>query len=243
LPKDGPERVCAYCGDASARLTREHVWPRWLSFEIGNEREPYAHAVDGNVTRTWWGPPASLTVKRICATCNNGWMSRCEDSVEPILRPMIRNAALSIPVAEQKLLAIWALKTGTACDLATGRPAAPAELRRELVDASDIPDGITALVARYAGTRYPLLAGSWVKTLDFEIANRPFRQRCLQLTVGAGPVVFQIFGHGLAGVAEFRPVGLKADFMQVIWPAMATLCWPLPTALGDDGLRRLAAEP
>jgi hypothetical protein len=69
------------------------------------------------------------------------------------------------------------------------------------------------------------------------------KRRFLQLTVGVGPVVFQVFGHDMTGVSHLQPAGIKRDFARVIWPATGPCYWPLPMALGDEGLRRFARDP
>jgi hypothetical protein len=237
---DDVARVCAFCGEASDSLTREHVWPKWLQAELGDALEPHVQTVEDEPQRIWYAKPASLTVKRLCRACNNGWMARCEEHAAPVLRPLLRGAAVMLTPADQAVLARWAVKTAVACDLATGDPAAPAQLRRELATRVEIPSNLVVLVARYGGTRHPLMAGGWVRSHDVEVGAKRTSLRFLQLTVSAGSVVFQVVGHQLPSVVDFRPVGRKEDFAKVIWPVRGPLHWPLPVALGDDGLREFA---
>ncbi|PSR20353.1 MAG: hypothetical protein C7B45_15330 [Sulfobacillus acidophilus] len=72
-------RRCVFCG-ASGPMTREHVWPDWLS-RTGFPNEPTV-IESGPLNRlpSEFGPmrPLSTTVKAVCDKCNNGWMSRLE---------------------------------------------------------------------------------------------------------------------------------------------------------------------
>ena len=54
--------------------------------------------------------PGSVKTKRIrvvCATCNNGWMSRLETAVKPIILPLIQGHACTLDQEAQALLARW----------------------------------------------------------------------------------------------------------------------------------------
>jgi hypothetical protein len=105
------QRSCVFCG-ATGKLTNEHAWPRWLVDDL---------LPPGTPTRHRWGEsekmtgPASdsryVTVKRVCVTCNTGWMRQLEDGVIPILRPWIRGKAARLVFGQQQLVAAWAVKT------------------------------------------------------------------------------------------------------------------------------------
>ncbi|MER3424998.1 MAG: hypothetical protein C4293_18980 [Nitrospiraceae bacterium] len=42
-------------------------------------------------------------VGNVCATCNNGWMSRLEDDLKPILTPMIIGNSISLTLGANLL--------------------------------------------------------------------------------------------------------------------------------------------
>jgi hypothetical protein len=50
---------------------------------------------------------------RVCKQCNNGWMSRLETKVKPLLISLLDNATLvdELPIEDRKVLALWAVKT------------------------------------------------------------------------------------------------------------------------------------
>lgn len=59
--------------------------------------------------------PAYFT-RAFCQTCNNGWMSRLEDQIRPVLEPMLRGLPrrTTLSLEDQRLLAFWATKTALA---------------------------------------------------------------------------------------------------------------------------------
>lgn len=55
-------------------------------------------------------PPLEVTLKVVCADCNNGWMSRLEESVRPILtRLMADEAGVSLSDEDAARLRRWVL--------------------------------------------------------------------------------------------------------------------------------------
>jgi hypothetical protein len=52
-----------------------------------------------------------LTVKCVCASCNNGWVSQLEDAAKPVLLDMILDKRRAFTRAEAQAVARWATKT------------------------------------------------------------------------------------------------------------------------------------
>ncbi|MEE8553371.1 MAG: hypothetical protein V3S72_08735 [Desulfobacterales bacterium] len=52
-----------------------------------------------------------LTVKWLCAKCNNGWMSRIESNTKPILISILEDKLNAMDSSSQSTLASWAVKT------------------------------------------------------------------------------------------------------------------------------------
>ena len=65
----------------------------------------------GRKPLTYRGRPFDLTVKNVCAECNNGWMSEIENSTKDILVPMIDGQSMSLDLDAQRKLASWTCKT------------------------------------------------------------------------------------------------------------------------------------
>jgi hypothetical protein len=245
VAKTRAEAGCRFCATQGRPLTREHVLAQWVRplLEDGPSAPYVRETEDRGVERVWNMPLAGLTVKRVCAACNGGWMNDLETGVQPILRGMIASTLGELTAAAQRTLTAWGTKTAMAYDLTLKEPVLPDECRRWLVDHGTPPEGTVMLLARYGGRRFPLYASHGTRKFQVQVGDQPTRDwRAFLLTVSVGPVVLQLFGHGIANVVDLRPRGWKQDFAHVIWPDPAPLPWPLPRALGDDGLRRFGRE-
>jgi hypothetical protein len=66
----------------------------------------------------WIEPKPTVAVKRVCGSCNNGWMSELEESARPILSPLIlaRGAPVELALADQLIVSRWAFKTALMAD-------------------------------------------------------------------------------------------------------------------------------
>lgn len=122
-------RTCVFCGTAS--VTVEHVWPQWMRSLPPVAEIVNARLIPQEILRTRvlpanvlgfpvtlhervgsTNPKASdLKIKRVCATCNNGWMSALEVRVQPIIRKLIPDGPVRLSAREQQTLATWAVKT------------------------------------------------------------------------------------------------------------------------------------
>jgi len=105
--------ACSFCGE-EAKLTGEHVLGSWLG-RIGLDLQPAQHGAGplSRVGRNLGGvrPPFRQTVRTVCATCNNGWMSRLEMVAERVLSPLILGAPGEMPPEDQGTIAAWVQKS------------------------------------------------------------------------------------------------------------------------------------
>ncbi|MFE5797015.1 hypothetical protein ACFQ8C_31170 [Streptomyces sp. NPDC056503] len=105
-------KQCVFCGEKAG--SREHVLPAWMAraapkafTESSGERNLYT----GGQMKVIPHKFATMTVKCVCGTCNNGWMSRLEASVKPFLMQLTRGEQIALGPAEQTALATWSMKT------------------------------------------------------------------------------------------------------------------------------------
>ena len=132
-------RPCVFCNRpmaAAGGRTREHAFPSWLLGLLtqGNDAR-VVHTVTGGkgmpVKRSWTSRRLDGAVKRVCAECNNGWMSELEESVARFLPTMVRGNERTYYDDGQRRLAAWATKTALMLELANP----DFERRRPLEDA------------------------------------------------------------------------------------------------------------
>src|SRR5216683_8132332 len=110
MPAALPRR-CIFCGGSP--LTLEHAWPRWLVGLIFRGVTGQELSVENSdiPTRVWRSRNPSFTVKRTCATCNNGWMSRLESVVQPLITPMVLGRPRNLTDPDQAAVSLWTVKT------------------------------------------------------------------------------------------------------------------------------------
>jgi hypothetical protein len=110
-------RRCVFCCDPSRPTTREHVWPDWILRLLDAELNYTDVQVErGGAFRR--SPKPDATVKHVCQSCNTGWMSVLESTVQPTLTPMILGQGpLTLTTETQRAVACWAMKTALMLEL------------------------------------------------------------------------------------------------------------------------------
>jgi hypothetical protein len=108
---------CLACGTTSSPASREHVFARWLLEELAAKDLAIGLFRDlGNGTSQRQRSDIrldSFKLKRVCESCNNGWMSGLEDLAKPFILGIIKGGRKlpSFDEEERRTLAKWAGKT------------------------------------------------------------------------------------------------------------------------------------
>lgn len=115
-----PKPKCIFCGNTP--LTEEHFWPDWLKTIMPKDgANSHIHRLinldiaDPSllvVTPSMYkkpGPKGSRKLKVVCGDCNNGWMSKIENEVKPILENLILDRSIDLTTPDQLLLVRWAV--------------------------------------------------------------------------------------------------------------------------------------
>jgi hypothetical protein len=222
---------CAFCG--ASELTDEHVWPKWVSRELGDR--------SGFTMPSPHGPrrmrSLDLTAP-ICVTCNNRWLGVLENDVQPILAPLIRGEERTLDPGEQQLLATWAVKTTLMLDLWSGKPVIPAGFYYNLRLRRCPHEGQLAWLGAYRDWHY----AAWAQHGGLHVgisANEP--PNAFVCTFTAFRVVFQVAGAFDRGVT-FNDRRLLAAALARLWPpsGQSIDCPPKKLAFGDESLAELA---
>lgn len=162
-------RVCIFCG--STGVTREHVFPQWLhseplvaaSIARGFDRRPMVTptyslksaetGLPGTDLVPRGGteqPPETLTVKVVCAPCNNGWMSQREVSTMATLAPIMADIPTTLSTAELTRLASWATKTAVISEYLQPTSVVYDQVQRtRLMNRDRPPHNVEVFMARY----------------------------------------------------------------------------------------------
>lgn len=178
-------KTCIFCG--GSKLTKEHVWPQWLI-----ELLP---AKTIRQTRLGGAPSefsGDVTVKSVCADCNNCWMSSLEDAIRALLGGMVLDIAVSLDSSQQLLLGTWAVKTAFMVESMRGgsHPRFYTEDDRQAFRLNKtIPNGTYVYLGR------SIEAGRYANDqgMQFNAAPEGTQIPANSTTIVAGHVVFQVF--------------------------------------------------
>ena len=221
---------CAFCG--ATDLTHEHVWPKWLSRELGGH--------GGFTMSSPHGPrrvrSLDLTAP-ICVTCNNRWLGVLENDVQPVLAPLIRGEEQTLAPGEQQLLATWAVKTALMLDLWSGKPLIPTLFYYDLRLQRRPHEGQLVWFGAYRGWQAAL---AWQDGLHVGISDEE-PPNAFVSTFTAFRVVFQVAGAFDRGIT-FNDRRLLAAALTRVWPPSGQPAdWPRKKlAFGDESLAELA---
>ena len=116
-----PKRNCIFCGGTAG--SKEHALPDWLAKAMQLQNEPTLPALfsslEGWKTEGKERATGKLITKRICHTCNTGWMCELEAKVKSIIAEWVRpgfaglnHEALAVDSDSLAVLSRWLLKTG-----------------------------------------------------------------------------------------------------------------------------------
>lgn len=228
-------RLCVFCGD-SGNLTNEDAWPRWLIRHIVKK---------GTQVNQRWGNQEGLTgftsrrqnvmVRRVCSTCNNGWMSDLETIAKPLLLPWIDGQRTRLVYDEQHAIATWAVKTTMMLQYTPMSKAGiviPGNHHDELFKRKTTPPDSAEVLIGLEPTQPP---GALFGLRRVDVAHEhwgagltPTRERYLgyEATLIAKGLVLKVLGH--AG-----PVQIRMTEEVVINPELGlTQIWPVQSSGG-----------
>jgi hypothetical protein len=104
---------CIFCGGLG--LTKEHLWADWLRRYLPRQMPRHTtrgafvhpHLEDQIAIERRSGDFYSRRVRCVCATCNNGWMSRLQSSAKPFLIPFLTGQPTSLNKRERRIISAW----------------------------------------------------------------------------------------------------------------------------------------
>lgn len=139
-------RKCVFCG--GDKLTREHVFPDWISNLYGKKPGWNEFSHNNEVVRKFPEKLFQHKAKIVCESCNSGWMSDLEDKVRPFLADMITSAKATVLNQEmQDDLSFWVVKTMLMNNKASpGGSSIPESVYREVYESQSATDKFVVLI-------------------------------------------------------------------------------------------------
>ena len=152
MADDNRQRACSWCGSTD-KLTKEHVVPAWLGRELQRQFPDHKiraqYQLGGSSEAKVWedGQPFSVTVKKFCDDCNNGWMSRLEADAKGFLLPLVNGADHTLTPEGQSIVAAWCFKTACVHDLVGQGDFVPSAHRNAFFRTLQPPPGVVVHLA------------------------------------------------------------------------------------------------
>jgi hypothetical protein len=140
-------RECIFCGE-SGKKTKEQYWPQWLGRMDYREGDAQVHwlsnqidADAGPVFGESRRPISTLknTLSRVCASCNNGWMSRLQEAAKPLLVELFQGRWPKMTRRDCSVLARWATMFAMVVEFADPKTVAVSQAQRTHFMNSDQP--------------------------------------------------------------------------------------------------------
>lgn len=103
-------KTCIFCGNTN--LTREHLFADWMAVRFSKEKVMHEISSDRKSVKPWQGEIFSLQPKVACKNCNEGWLSKLENRVKPLIEKMaFEGKTTKLTTLDQESLSCWAQKT------------------------------------------------------------------------------------------------------------------------------------
>jgi hypothetical protein len=241
-----PRKLCIFCGRPG--VTKEHVWADWLdrylpSGEVNHER------FSGTIYRTHTvsevrkhsGSSQSGRVRVVCRECNNGWMSRLQSDVKPILVPLLKGERISLHKKAQATLAVWIAMFAVVAEHQSKTPrkvAITAAHRRYLMDNRTVPSDWKIWIGYYESKSWPrvyvhnTLPVSSESTIVHHTEDGFPLPNTQTTTFVIGTLYVHVLSTALRGAINRQRIKLPG--VVQLWPFKASpIGWPR-SSLADD---------
>jgi hypothetical protein len=123
-----PRGKCVFCGSIKD-LTKEHIWSDWLKQIISRDwhrNEAYVanvlspdESTDQSGQKTRQGAVHTKKIRKVCKTCNSGWMSDIVEAAKPTAKSLILGEQISLTRKFQAKLGTWLALSAMMADRAT----------------------------------------------------------------------------------------------------------------------------
>ena len=106
---------CCFCSGSFSvsKRSAEHILPQWLLRCAGvskKDNHSFEAVTHDGIERKRVTPAYSHTYRRVCASCNSGWLSLLEFEAKRIVEKLVTEAELRFSWVEGILLTAWLFK-------------------------------------------------------------------------------------------------------------------------------------
>jgi hypothetical protein len=240
-------RYCIFCEGRAT--SKEDAWPMWLTRRLGATEAGIVEAQRGKQKpNTWIAGKAGLKVRFVCASCNNGWLSRLENRVKPIIEGLFDEESVALGFSDQNTLAAWGVKNAMVHEaLRLGTPWFFMNSERNAMrDSLQLPPLTSIWIAKCIEHN-----GVYCKASDLSGVSDVSKDlvKVYVTTMGFGPLAIQVvcrkFLNSIPTIMEVTTDMQLGPWDQVtlqIWPIhVKQIIWPASMGLiGEHGLDKFS---
>lgn len=225
---------CIFCPNKAD--SREHAWPDWVLRRFSSYTAGPIHSTIQGKIQNVDLTQRSLKVRCVCQPCNTGWMKRLEDTVIPLVSPLMHDLGKPLDILQQSTIALWAVKTVMVFEYATDQKPTIfyTDTDREQLKRKELPPPNTSVwLARCDGS-----SAFHTDARDM-LTGRP------NLPEIRGHVTTLSYKHLAIQVLSFRPAMHETRTIEIqrnsplpwdraalrIWPTSRHTFWPPPLSL------------
>ena len=205
------------------------MFPRWVHKSV-KTREPLSRRIGD--TRPEVTDEQEVRIPCVCATCNNGWMSRLETKCKPMIGSLIEDLSLKLDAAHRKFLSEWALKTAMVTDACGGRARffTDTECHAFRSKNREIPDGTSVWAGRFTGRTLSAIGAEF--RVDSPTAQGVAHGYVFSICVGH--LILQVLSlHKRPDITKLTVAATPIkweNFLTPLWPALEpktqSITWP-----------------
>ena len=243
---------CVFC-PRPGRLTKQHVWPRWLMKKNQPHVTSHTQISAGSrydepdfihrSSKRRQGHSGTRTARKVCRACNNGWIERLEEKIRDPLTKIMAGETIVLNTKLRRDFAAWfTLVTMMAEFMDPATMAIPRTDHQFMYENGRPPREWKMWIARYAGNRPDL----WpMRQIGLQLLDSPDvlieTPKCD--TKVATFVLGQLCVHTFRSTVLGNRVGTDYVItdMPRIWPlTRANIHWPCTKVLSDRGVLYLS---
>lgn len=244
-------KKCIFCRRDDQKITKEHVFPDWLSELFGDSFTAINEGTtsEGKVLYRYESKVFQQTVNTVCKSCNNNWMSEIENQAKPILTKMLRDKNIVLDKKSQLKIATWAMKTILVMnhDNPKGKSIIPQGHYDRFYSTKTIGNeslmllGYNHIDRLKPGDR---LASNWLAVTERMSVHKDVSEEDMRAimqepttygaTLSLANIVFQLIGHKAPSTINLE-VAVPDEPMRVINSFQKKVRWPLPHTINEVG--------
>ena len=250
-PKEGK---CVFC-PRPGRLTRQHIWPRWLmkinqphvtshtQISAGARYDtPDTITVSGKLRQ---GHSGTRTVRKICKACNNGWIERLEEKIRAPLTKTMAGESIVLDAKLRHDFATWVTLVSMMAEFTDlNTISIPLNDHHFMYENGEPPPEWKIWIARYVGDQHDrfVLRHYAMQLADFpNVLVEPHKCDTQVTTFVLGQFCVHTFRSTILGrpnMPDYEVVN-----MPRIWPPIENnINWPNVQELSNAGVAMLSRK-